>query len=124
MPTPCPQPRPVRTAAACEVATLNHPEGTVTGSGGPCRLGGGYLRGRKHGAHSLTSSRNADSSSVRLVSSPWITTVEPWRASPDIVFPFGQRSAARRNVVRSRNGSVTRQRDSGEAPSSCSATGR
>jgi hypothetical protein len=53
------------------------------------------------------------------------TTIEPPDGAADeIGVPAGQRSPARRNRARSANGIGTRQRDSGDAPSLRSTTGR
>src|SRR6185436_13369679 len=119
MPTPCPQPRPVATAAPREDATSYQSDGIVVG-----RTPVGYRPGIRHGAHVLTVSRNAPAS-IDLVSPPPATcTVEPDSATDVMRAPSGQRPPARRNVARAPNGSGTRHRDVGEAPSSRSTTGR
>src|SRR6266516_2117293 len=119
MPTPCPHPRPVRTAAPCLEESVSHSEGIVTGSGA-----GGYRPGSKHGAHVFTESLKVARSIERDAPPPETRIVVPSSRTLETACSPGQWPAACRNLARSANGSLTRQWDVGEAPSSRSTTGR
>src|SRR6478735_2121074 len=124
MPTPWPHPRPVTMARPLAPDTVYHADGTVVGSADPYLLGPGYRAGKRHGAHWLTAPSNVPTSIVRDVPTP-VTTIEPpVRVTEPIRAPAGQSWARVRNRWRSGKGNVARQCDVGEAPSSCSTTGR
>ena len=106
----------------CE--TVYQPEGTVVGSADPNRLGPGYRPGKRQGPHWSAAPSNVPTSIVRDVPPPATTIEPPVRVTEPIRRPVGQSWARARNRARSAKGSATRQRDSGEAPSSRSTTGR
>src|SRR6266508_3274421 len=123
MPTPCPQPRP---ASATELPTFdveNHLEGTVCGRRMPLDVNVGYRAGARQWAHALMELRKSVSVSV-VEAPPPFTTTSPPVAATEVTDPPLQWPAARRNLATSPNGSVTVQWESGDAPSSCSLTGR
>jgi hypothetical protein len=94
-------------------------EGIVTGNDA-----WGYRPGSRHGAQMFTSSRKVPRSIERDAPSPETTIVVPFSCTLEMIRPPGQSPAACRNLARSGKGSRTSQRDTGEAPSSLSTTGR
>src|SRR5688572_28430597 len=124
MPAPWPHPRPVKTAASPSDEMVIHRDGIVIGSEEPVELGGGYRPGSRHGAHRFTAPRKVLESIDRLAPAPFTTTAPPSRRTLEIAFARGHSPAAPRNVARSSNGSRTLQRETAEAPSSRSTTGR
>src|SRR5215831_12901728 len=124
MPTPCPQPRPESTTESPAVDVPNHREGTVWGRRVPSVSTWGYRPGSRQWAHALTSDRNETTSMVRDVFGPLTTTSGPSRRTAVTLFPAGQEPARVKNVATSENRSDARQRESGDALSSFSVTGR
>src|SRR6266511_5274038 len=92
MPTPCPHPRPLTTAASGPKETVSHSEGIVTGS-----VAGGYRPGSRHGAQVFTSSRKVPRSIEREAPPPETTIVVPSKRTLEIIRPPGQSPAACRN---------------------------
>src|SRR5437867_9844040 len=119
MPTPCPHPRPVTTAASRSEETMSHSDGIVSGSDA-----GGYRPGSSHGAQVFTASRKVPRSIERDAPLPETTILVPSGPTLEIARPPGHSPAAWRNLARSANGRRTCHRDVGEAPSSRSMTGR
>src|SRR6266540_3866132 len=123
MPAPCPQPRPVRTTELPTVDVEYHLEGTVCGRRMPLAVNVGYRAGSRQWAHAFMELRKSVSVSV-VEALPPLTTMFPPILDTEVTDPPLQWPAARRNRATSPNGSVTVQWESGDAPSSCSLTGR
>src|SRR5919201_3583110 len=101
MPTPCPHPRPVATAAPCRSASENQSDGIVTGSVAPCAPVPGYRPGSRHGAHAFTAARNDPTD--RVTFEPWPETVMkvPDFVTVEIDRWLDHSPASRRKLVRS-----------------------
>jgi hypothetical protein len=114
----------LKTAASCSDETVIHRDGIVIGNELPVELAGGYRPGSRHGAHRFTAPRKVLDSIEREAPAPSTTTEPPSSRTLEIACPRGHSPPARRNVARSSNGIRTLHRDTAEAPSSRSTTGR
>ena len=77
IPTPCPQPRPVKTTAAPTFDVENHLEGTVWGSRTPLAVNVGYLAGSRQWAQAFRELRKSVTVSVVEAAPPFTTTYPP-----------------------------------------------
>src|SRR2546426_4771367 len=103
MPTPCPHPRPVTTAASRSEETMSQLDGIVTGS-----EAGGYRPGSRHGAQVFTASRKVPRAMDRDAPPPEISILVPASRTLEIIRPSGHSPAAWRNLARSADGRRTR----------------